>query len=120
MTTALLISAGFIWWFVGLVSAQLIWRKLPNGEGNFVYEWGPFARIGFFVLSLTGPLAFYLHLSNLTANRIEEGQARRQVRNEMIAERNKSRLLYYEELLTQEGVTADKWGDQFDLDTELE
>jgi len=120
MTTVLLISGGLVWWFVGLVSAHLIWRRLPNEQGHFIYEWGPFARMGFFLLSLAGPLASYIYLSSLTADRIEESAARKQVREDMVAERNRLRVEYYEKLLTEEGVSADKWGDQYDLDTEIE
>jgi len=120
MTTVLLISGALVWWFVGLVSSQLIWRRLPNEKGYFAYEWGPFAKLGFFLLSLTGPLPMYLYLSSKTADRIEESQARKQVREEMIAERNRLRVQYYEKLLTEEGISADKWGDSFDLDTPME
>jgi len=120
MTTFLAISLFAAWWFVGMVSCRLIYRRMPSGSGTAKYELGPFLVVPLSLFSLTGPLPLVILLSELTTDRIEEGQARKQVRNEMKAERNRLRVVYYEKLLTEEGITADKWGDQFDLDTPIE
>ncbi len=70
MITFLTISAGLVWLFVGLVGAQLIWKSLPNEQGDLLYEWGPFMAPMFMVLVLSGPISGYLYASHLTANRI--------------------------------------------------
>ena len=121
MSIALIVSAGLIWWFLGLVPAQLIARRWYENP-SIKKQAGPFIPLIAFLISLLGPIALYVKLSGVVADKIEESQARKQVQQEMVAERNQMRLEYAEKLLKESGmkVDADKWGDEFDLDTEIE
>jgi len=114
----LLVSLILLWWFPGLVSANLVWNRLPNKRGDVRYEWGPFVAFGLIALSATGPIFSYFHLSKVAADRIEESSARKQVREAMEDERNKLRVEYADKLLKE--VNSDKWGDTHDLDTPME
>lgn len=105
MIIPLIVSGALIWWFVGLVAAQLIWRELPKGRGSFIFELGPFAFTVFFFLSLTGPALGYFYASRAAANKIEESRARKQVRDAMIDEENKLVLEYHEKLLAEDGLS---------------
>ena len=104
MSTLLLASGAAVWWFVGLVATQLLWRELPRGEGTFLYEAKPMAYLVFLIASLTGPVLAYFYVSRATANKIEEGRARKQVRDVMKDEQNKLVLQYHEKLMEQEGL----------------
>ena len=104
MSTLLIASGALVWWFIGLVSSQLLWRELPTGEGTFKYELGFLAFTVFFFLSLTGPVIGYFYMSRATANKIEESKARKQVREAMTDEQNKLVLEYHEKLLAEDGL----------------
>lgn len=104
MSTLLIVSGALAWWFIGLVSSQLLWRELPTGEGTLKSELGPLAFTVFFFLSLTGPVIAYFYMSRATANKIEEHRARKQVREAMRDEQNRLVLEYHEKLLAEEGL----------------
>ena len=105
MSTLIIVSGALVWWFIGLVSSQLLWRELPTGEGTLKSELGPLALTVFFFLSLTGPVIGYFYMSMATANKIEESRARKQIRDAMQDEQNRLVLEYHEKLLAEDGLS---------------
>ena len=104
MTIPLIVSGALVWWFIGLVSTQLLWRESPKLRTSLKFELGPFVYVLLFLLSLTGLAPAYFYLSRITANKIEESQARKQVRDAMQDEKNKLVLEYHEKLLVEDGL----------------
>ena len=102
MSTLLLVSGGLVWWFVGLVASQLIWRELPSGAGTIKTELYPLLFLVFGIFSLFGPVLGYFYMSRATANKIEEKRARKQVRDAMRDEKNQLILKYHGRLLKEE------------------
>lgn len=105
MNTLLITSSTLAWWFIGLVSTQLLWRELPEFRSSLKYELGPFVYVLLFLISLTGLVPVYFYLSRITANKIEEGRARKQFREAMQDEKNRLVLEYHEKLLEENGLS---------------